>query len=1227
MPRVAISTLLVLFCCASASDKVLSQTLDFPILFNQRPNYQGIHIYDTCYKWYPGGGIYVLENPSDPPAEHRVRAVIDANTPETLGGGVYSDPELSYDARRVLFCHKPTQGGSTSIYEIGIDGTGLRRVTNPEFRCETYHGSEGGVHDLTPAYLPDGRIVFTSTRWNGLVPCANKGVAILHVMQPDGTDIHPISVNSETEFDPSVMVDGRILFGRWEYIDKTALTQQSLWTVYPDGTNETAQFANNMVFPEAILDARQVLDEPRLICGSFTPHNSTPRGCIAMINTAMGKNDPAAIFNFDTPDQPTNNRGNSCEPWPLSADTVLYSTMLDGKNVVMLAHRNADDSVTRTLVYRDEIDCHTPIPVRPRPLPALRPESVDRSVATGAFYVQDIYEGMPEVPRGSITQLRVIEETSRVSPSPGGSIYNQTFSVSAALAFACKNYLGVVPVEPEGSAYFEVPAGKAIYLQALDAEGRCVRSMRTFIQASPGTTRSCIGCHEDKQATYAAKAAVATLAQQRAPSQLEDESWGTGPMDYASMVQPILDKHCVSCHGGADGIEAGLDLTGGWTDFFTISYENLTSRREVQYKSTLIAGIDCMNGTALYSAQILPAYGHGSSAAPLAKVLIDGDRGHEDGFPAMSRAERDLLLAWIDSNGLFNGTWDYTEQGCRLDGWQETKAELIAEMAAAGCTECHDTSRRFEADWFNLQRPEFSRILRAPLPAGADGYGLGLCRNREIDPDFRRLRIMSTGRYQHAVMPLGDFPAQQWQAWDPSGDPVVAFASTADPTYQRMLRIVRLARARALASPRVDMPGAMPLAGESRQIYPIPIPKRERLSPFAARQLASGEIELTWPRSRHTWGLAFDVYRGDTPNFEIGSDTLLAPTKLCSYIDDDDLQPGKVYYAIVCDNGRQRSGPLYTSLDVGPVPPPDRVTALVAQPGPGTVRLSWNPLDLRGVRYAVVRAVAGSDDFQPISAEPVSGSTLVDFAFDVWAAGRVSDVARAGTEQPLMPTMRYRVCAVNRRGVSGEFSEIVESAPGHLPLDPIFETTKDSPDSIRSTSLPESDGEPLKARLTGSAAYADGVFQFPGDGHVSYPHSDRFNLGSGPGLTVECRVCFTGDSKMPVVVSAGHWRQAGWFLQQIGNNWRWHIGGVDCDGGRKPQLGEWTRLRATWDGSRAQLFQDETLVADVPCRPQLNAWPGPMMIGQYTGGPSVDYQVIGKVSDVKIYARAVSAER
>lgn len=109
--------------------------LDAPLLFAKRHSYVGIHIYDTYYKWKPGGGLYVLENPADPSAEHRVRPVIDPTTSETLGEGIYSDPELSWDARRLLFCFKGNADGSTSLYEIGVDGTGLRRLTDPRPAC------------------------------------------------------------------------------------------------------------------------------------------------------------------------------------------------------------------------------------------------------------------------------------------------------------------------------------------------------------------------------------------------------------------------------------------------------------------------------------------------------------------------------------------------------------------------------------------------------------------------------------------------------------------------------------------------------------------------------------------------------------------------------------------------------------------------------------------------------------------------------------------------------------------------------------------------------------------------------------------------------------------------------------------------------------------------------------------------------------------------------------
>ena len=931
IPALALLSALSTFAPAA---QTLRESLDCPILFTKRGNYRGIHIYDTCYQWHPGGGIYVLENPSDPPDKHKIHAVIDESGKSTLGRGMYFDPDLSYDAKKVLFCFKGEPQGSSSIYEIGIDGKGLRRITNPRvdyLPCEKdgkiksvyhgRHGSLGAAQDLTPAYLPNGKIVFTTMRHNGLVPCNNTGVAILHVMDPDGSNTYPISVNSETEFDPSLMLDGRILYGRWEYVDKTALTVQSLWTVYPDGTMETALYANNMVFPEAVLDSRQVFSDPTYIVSTFSKHNSTPRGTIALIDTRMGKNDPKAVFNFSDPKNPTRDTGEACEPYPITKDLILFSDRNGGKNAIFLVKRNADDSLTRELLLSDpNIDCHSPILLKVRPLPRMRPAQVDRSKDYGFFLVQNVYEGMPEVPKGSIKALRVIEETSRVSRTPGGGPFNQTFTISAALAWTAKNYLGAVPVEKDGSAYFEVPAGKIIFLQALDAEGRCVRSMRTFIQAAPGSTRGCVGCHEDKKATFPPLKSP-PLAQRKAPEKPKDESWGSGPLDYPSMVQPILNKYCTKCHGGEKGFAAGLDLTGGWTEYFNNSYENLVSRREVQYKSTLIAGVCSMNGTAHYSVQIFPAYAIGSPAAPLAKVVVEGALGHKDRFK-MPRAERDLILAWIDGNGPYHGTWNYTPRAFQLREWPNAKRQLVAEMQAAGCAKCHNTGGRggrFENDWLNFEKPEFSRILRAPLAKGKDGYGEALCRDAKVDA-FRRLRIFSTGRYEHAVKPLNSFPKQVWRKWDKGesgGKPVISFEDTKNTHYQKMLDIITKGRETALANPRLDMPRGevFAIAGRHRNIYPVRIP--ERLPRITAEQVPEGEVAIRWGLTSRTWGLFADVHRGDKPDFKISDKTQIARTELGSFFDRSKLPAGDHYYAIVFDNTEKRSEPVRVSVKVG----------------------------------------------------------------------------------------------------------------------------------------------------------------------------------------------------------------------------------------------------------------------------------------------------------------------
>ena len=1233
--------LLCLFSVAfvQAADR---SVLDAPILFAKRYNYQGLHIYDTFYQWRPGGGIYVLENPADPPEKHRIRAVIDPTTPETLGEGFYFDPSLSWDATKILFCFKGSANGNSTIYEIGVDGKGLRQITNLDNNGNPYKGSGGGHHDVKPSYLADGRIVFCSTRYSGLVPCANNGVTILHIVNSDGSDVHTISVNNVTEFDPVQLSDGRILFGRWEYIDKNALTIQSLWTVMPDGTNETALYANNMVFPEATLQAKPVPGAEHLIVSTFAPHNAPPRGTIAIIDTRVGKNDERAIFNFETPDRPTFDRGDSCDPWPLSENVILFSGIPPGNDAPRLPDdvaraqmRNTpklnalmliDRTGTKTVVLSDPLfDLHNPIPLVPRAKPHIVADTTNRAKITGNFFVFDVYEGMPEVPRGSVKWLRIVEETSRVSESPGGNSMNQVFSISSALAWSPKIYHGIVPVDEDGSVYFEAPSGRALFFQLLDENHRLVRSMRTFIQAAPGTTRSCTGCHEYKFGVVPTAQQTRKFGQ--TPLTPVDESWGSGYLDYPSMVQPILDKKCVACHGGEEGFAGGLDLSGGWTEWFNISYENLTARRSKQYIADLIAGICCMNGTAYWSCKIFDPYEHGSGRAPLADVLLS--EPHKT-YAFLTPEERDTIFTWIDGNGLYHGTWDYTKAGPRAGEYVSAKNKLIGVMKRSSCAECHlDANgevKRFD-DWINLEYPERSRILRAPL--AEDAGGVALCRGRKFNQSFSRIGLMFQSGYEHAVRNLDEFPTQQWVSWEESleGTPVVSFESTDDPTYQRMLEIIEEARTRQLVKPRVDMPfaneiGGGIIAGRSRQIIPQPLP--EVLPDVEISVDGDGIVRLRWERSHRTIGLVKEVHRLKSANDSPTAATLIGRTERSEYVDKD-APPGVNHYALVfVSDPAETCGTLKSGAVLN-----FNYSELPALTSSGAINM---PQQRRIEDRCPLSMV------EPMKSEPV----------------KVNITVPAPTAPPAPPNLR----AISRPGSvqlrwteerPGQYQYNVYAGSRKLTPQPIYACTYDIVSEVledaeytvetvsklvggRSTVV----GRPLpvrtepvfvlapdKGKLVGPATFDGDELDLSKGGHFAVEPNDEYNVKES--FSFECKVKFDEPGSMPIVVSNGLWNTSGWFIQRLGGVWRFHVGGVDCDGGNV-RVGEWLHLVGTYDGETLRLYENGRLIAERHAVVGKTPWAGNLMIGQY-GSPAPDFQVKGRIKDVRIWHRVFSDGR
>jgi len=253
----------------------------------------------------------------------------------------------------------------------------------------------------------------------------------------------------------------------------------------------------------------------------------------------------------------------------------------------------------------------------------------------------------------------------------------------------------------------------------------------------------------------------------------------------------------VQCHGGAEDIAGGLDLSGGWTWAFNLSYETLL-------KNSLTGFLNCHND-AVETVNILLPRSHGSGAAPLAKLLVNG---HDRKLASMLPYRKDLLLAWMDGNCNYHGTWDYTAFAT-CNAIVALRDRLAVEMDKAGCVKCHQ--KEIGNDWINLEKPEWSRLLRAPLAKSGGGLGLAWCRKRPAQPV--RLPLVDLDHQPPDIFKPAKAPLP-----DRRGTEVTLFPSVNHRAYQRMLTLIQQARAEALKSARVDMPGAKVIPGKCREL-------------------------------------------------------------------------------------------------------------------------------------------------------------------------------------------------------------------------------------------------------------------------------------------------------------------------------------------------------------------------------------------------------------------------
>ncbi len=644
--------------------------LDFDrILFIQRRDAGGpFHMCDQYYgcNARPGGGLFVLDDAFGP--EPRLRNLLADATVENgrlegrrLEGGSFLSPELAFDGRTVYFAWTQAEAEKTytwtpeccyHVFKVNADGSNLRQLT------------DGPWDDFDPCVLPSGRVAFISLRRGGYLRCGRHcPTYTLHSMEPDGSDIVPLSYHETHEWHPSVDRFGRIVYTRWDYVDRDTNVAHHIWTCYPDGRDPRSMHGNYPLErgsrPWMEMSIRAVPGSLRYIATTGA-HHGHAFGSLVLIDQSheddramsqLARLTPEVRF----PEAEGDIRRHMifATPWPLSEDFWLCAYDPAAKRHGLYL---ADAFGNRTLLYRHEsVPSLSPIPLRPRPRPPVIPTETAQTVRGKRTFgkrpatvaVMDMYDSDFQWPEGAkVDRLRIVQLLPKSTPPPDKP------RIGVARQSNARASLGTVPVEADGSVHFEAPVGVPIYFQALDEKGMAIQSMRSVTYVHPGERLVCQGCHEPKRRQRRPTGPL-PVALRRGPSPLEPEAEGSNPFNYVRLVQPVLDRHCVACHEKEDA----LDLAGapgakhGWTR----SYANLAEAFGFYfhvYNGSINAG-------AHGGSRTVPGR-FGARASRLLEYLGPAHYGVDLPPEALRR-----VTLWLDLNSEFYGAYEKTEAQAR----------------------------------------------------------------------------------------------------------------------------------------------------------------------------------------------------------------------------------------------------------------------------------------------------------------------------------------------------------------------------------------------------------------------------------------------------------------------------------------------------------------------------------------------------------------------------------
>lgn len=619
--------------------------------------------------------------------------------------GAIRDPAVSEDARRVLFSWKKSLNEDDyHLYEWDLEAQKVRQLT-----------SGSGFADYEGCYLPNGDLVFVSSRCVQTVDCWWTEVSNLYTCDRDGRFLRRLGFDQVHTLYPSVLDDSRVIYTRWDYNDRGQIFPQGLFQMNPDGTGQTEFYGNNSWFPTTIAHARGIPGSQKVVA-IFIGHHTPQAGKLGVLDPARGRqeNEGAQLIAPVRPTPAVRIDGYGQEgdlfqyPYPLSETELLVTYAPRGwqrdQGRPMPAHFSVywmDWAGQRELLVSDaQLPCNQAVPLVPRPRTHARPSTVDYRQTNGTYYVQDVYAGtgLEGVRRGSIQALRVIALEYRAAGVgenysdglAGGALVSTPISVGNG-SWDVKAVLGSAKVYADGSAFFTVPARTPVYFQALDEKGHAAQTMRSWSTLQPGENQACVGCHESKNSAPPAAPYAKTLALLAGPQTLEPFYGPPRGFSYAQEIQPIWDRHCVACHHDRNlprpsrrppSQPRAPELAGGGSKAFSLlgdpvldpvarrqwseSYLTLTGvyHQEIPDARNALLG-DCagrlVNWISSQSVPSrLPPYSAGAARSGLLTLLESGHGGAR-----LGREEFDKIACWIDLLVPYCG--DYVE----ANAWSE----------------------------------------------------------------------------------------------------------------------------------------------------------------------------------------------------------------------------------------------------------------------------------------------------------------------------------------------------------------------------------------------------------------------------------------------------------------------------------------------------------------------------------------------------------------------------